>query len=245
MVLILRIILMVVLGIIICLAGIIFCLFSPRDPKNVSRFSNIFALVMAPIFGIKVIIRPFPELKPDGNYVYIANHQNNYDILAAGKVVQPGTVTIGKKSLVWIPFFGPLYWITGNILLDRDNKSKAHDTLGQVVNAIKAKNLSVWMFPEGTRSRGRGLLPFKTGAFRTAIAAGVPVVPICISDTHKIKLNRWNNGHVLVEMLSPIDTANLGKEEARALMEKCYQMMSEKITELNKAAHQLNQKSHN
>ncbi len=38
------------------------------------------------------------------------------------------------------------------------------------------------MFPEGTRSRGRGLLPLKTGAFRTAIQANVPIVPICASN---------------------------------------------------------------
>lgn len=68
------------------------------------------------------------------------------------------------------------------------------------------------MFPEGTRSRGRGLLPFKTGAFHAAIAAGVPVIPVCVSTTsNKIKLNRLNNGLAIVEMLPPVDISHYGR----------------------------------
>ncbi len=68
-----------------------------------------------------------------------------------------------------MPLFGQLYWLTGNILIDRANRSKAKGTIDQVVNSIKESDVSVWMFPEGTRSRGRGLLPFKTGAFHAAM----------------------------------------------------------------------------
>ena len=67
----------------------------------------------------------------------------------------------------------------------------------ELARRINKDNLSIWMFPEGTRSRGRGLLPFKTGAFHAAIAAGVPIVPVVGSTTHnKIDLNRWDNGKV-------------------------------------------------
>lgn len=240
MVFLFRAIIGTILAILICVFGVIFCLFNPRNPNNVARFAHIFGKVLTPLFGIKLIIRESDAVKNKGSHVYIANHQNDYDILVGGQIVQPGTVTIGKKSLVWIPFFGPLYWITGNILLDRDNKAKARDTLGQVVNEIQKKGLSVWMFPEGTRSRGRGLLPFKTGAFRTAIAAGVPIVPICVSDTNSIKLNRWNNGYRIVEMLEPISTEGMKKEDAKALMEHCYQLMSDKIKQLDEEANKLN-----
>ena len=78
-------------------------------------------------------------------------------------------------------FVGELYWLTGNILIDRANRSKAMDTISQVAEQIKKNKVSVWMFPEGTRSRGRGLLPFKTGAFHAAIAAQVPIVPIPVA----------------------------------------------------------------
>lgn len=108
--------------------------------------------------------------------------------------MQPPTVTVGKESGV-DPVPGQIYWLTGNLLIDRNNRAAAHSTIAEVVNSFSKRKISFWMFPEGTRSRGRGLLPFKTGAFHAALAAGVPIIPVCVSNTsNKINLNRWNNG---------------------------------------------------
>ncbi|GAD31810.1 1-acyl-sn-glycerol-3-phosphate acyltransferase [Photobacterium leiognathi lrivu.4.1] len=149
-------------------------------------------------------------------------------------MLRPRTVSLGKKSLVWLPFFGQLYWITGNILIDRENKSKARNTIQQVADAIHSRDLSVWVYPEGTRSKGRGLLPFKTGAFRMAIEAGVPIIPVVISTTHnKIDLNKWDNGTVIAEMLPPIQTTGLKATQARELAEQCHQLMADKIAQLD------------
>ena len=233
MLLIFRFIYVVVFSILVCIFGSIYCLFSPRNPKHVATFGHLFG-GLAPIFGLKVEKRTPPDAAHYGNCIYIANHQNNYDMVTASSVVMPGTVTVGKKSLVWIPFFGQLYWLTGNLLIDRNNRAKAHGTISQVVNQIKKKNLSIWMFPEGTRSRGRGLMPFKTGAFHAAISAGVPIVPICVSNTNgKVKLNRWSNGHVIVEMLPPVDTTGYTKDRLRELSEHCHKLMADKIAELD------------
>ncbi|MCX8639317.1 1-acylglycerol-3-phosphate O-acyltransferase [Gilliamella sp. B3172] len=240
MVFLFRLISVVILGVIICVLGIIFCLFNPRNPKNVARFAHLFSFFFKPILGVKVETRQYSNIQNMGSCVFIANHQNNYDMIVAADIVQPKTVTVGKKSLAWIPFFGQLYYLIGNILIDRNNKSKAHDTISQVVKEINNRGISIWMFPEGTRSQGRGLLPFKTGAFKAAIAAGVPIVPICVSDTNSIKLNRLNNGHVIVEMLDPIETKNLQKDDTRALMEQCYQLMSEKLSQINAQVQKLN-----
>jgi 1-acyl-sn-glycerol-3-phosphate acyltransferase len=91
------------------------------------------------------------------------------------------------------------------------------------------------MFPEGTRSRGRGLLPFKTGAFRTAIQAGVPIVPICASNQEgSIKLGRWNNGKIIVEILDPIYITENGERNARIIADHTHALMKEKISQLDK-----------
>jgi len=242
MLFILRLVIVFVIGSIICLLGTVYCLFNPRNPKNVSRFAHLLGVCLTPFFGIKIITREHSSMKRLGCCIFIANHQNNYDVLIASKIVQPKTVTVGKKSLVWSPFFGPLYYLSGNILLDRNNKLKARETIEFVVHEINEKKVSIWMFPEGTRSRGKGLLPFKTGAFRAAIEAGVPVVPICISNTNGICLNRWNNGYMIVEMLEPIETKGMSKDKVRELMEKCHQVMSVKIDELNHEAKLLEKK---
>ncbi|ACS87368.1 1-acylglycerol-3-phosphate O-acyltransferase [Musicola paradisiaca] len=244
MLLILRFLVVILFSIAVCVLGLVYCSFTPRDPRHVSRFGRLFAKLSV-VFGLKVHLRqPEGETYP-GCYIYIANHQNNYDMITAANVVLPGTVTVGKKSLVWIPFFGPLYWLTGNLLIDRENRAKAHGTIAQVVKHIKERHISVWMFPEGTRSRGRGLMPFKTGAFHAAISAGVPIVPICVSTTHgKIKLNRWNNGHAIVEMLPPIDTSAYGKDQVRELAIYCHEVMAAKIAELDEEVARLNAAQH-
>ncbi|ANI30119.1 acyl-phosphate glycerol 3-phosphate acyltransferase [Yersinia entomophaga] len=233
MLLILRSVLAVLYCLLVCVFGSIYCLFSPRNPRHVATFGHLFGR-MSRLFGITVEQRIPAEAAEYGNCIYIANHQNNYDMVTMSNVVQPGTVTVGKKSLLWIPLFGPLYWLTGNLLIDRENRAKAHGTIAQVVEQVKKRNISIWMFPEGTRSRGRGLLPFKTGAFHAAIAAGVPIVPICVSNTNgNINLNRWNNGLVIVEMLPPIDTSGYSKERVRELAEHCRNLMATKIEQLD------------
>lgn len=228
-----RAIIVIIYTILVCVFGGIYCLFSPRDPKHVMVFGHMFGR-LSTLFGIKIINRVPEKAKKYGPSIYIGNHQNNYDMVTMSNGVQPRTVTVGKKSLVLIPFFGFLYWITGNILIDRSNRSKAHNTISQVAEQIKKHQISIWMFPEGTRSRGRGLLPFKTGAFHAAIAAGVPIVPVCVSTTQgRIKLNRWNNGHVIVEMLEPIETKKYSKEQVRELAEYCHDLMEAKIKQLD------------
>lgn len=189
---------------------------------------------MSTVFGVKVELRKPQGAENYGNAIYIANHQNNYDMITAAKIVQPTTVTVGKKSLLWVPFFGLLYWLAGNLLIDRDNRAKAHGTIGKLVDQFNKKRISFWMFPEGTRSRGRGLLPFKTGAFHAAVAAGVPVIPIVVSNTHgKINLNRLKNGLVIVEMLPPVDVKQFEATSVRKLATHCSELMAAKLEELN------------
>lgn len=233
MLLILRTIFVVIYAALVCIFGCVWCLFSPRNPRHVATFGHLLGR-LSWVFGLRVDLRKPAGADDVGNAIYIANHQNNYDMVTAAKIVQPSTVTVGKKSLLWVPFFGPLYWLAGNLLIDRDNRTKAHGTIGQLVDQFKRKRISFWMFPEGTRSRGRGLLPFKTGAFHAAVAAGVPIVPIVVSNTHgKINLNRLKNGLVIVEMLPPVDTSGYTPQTVRKLATHCRELMQEKLEALN------------
>lgn len=225
----------------VAIFGSLWSLLRPRNPKNCYRIANILAK-SARFMGIHLVVRLPENAKNIGPAVHIANHQNNYDMVTLTAAVLPNVVSIGKKSLIWIPFFGPLYWLTGNILLDRDNRGRAVNTINTVADKIKQGHLSVMMFPEGTRSRGRGLMKFKTGAFHTAIQAGVPIVPTVVSDTHdQVKWNRWHNGEVIVEMLEPIDTTGYTKDNVRELMALCQQRMEDKYQELSAEAQRYGQ----
>ncbi|WP_406664102.1 1-acylglycerol-3-phosphate O-acyltransferase [Gallaecimonas sp. GXIMD1310] len=226
----LRVTLLLLIVMLVGVFGSLYCLLRPFHPNHVYRFAHLFG-GLAPLLGAKVKIEGEENL-PAGPVVFIGNHQSTWDLFTASNAVRPRTVTIGKKSLKWIPFFGLLYWLSGNILIDRNNKSRAKGTIDETARRIREDNLSVWLFPEGTRSYGRGLLPFKTGAFYTAIAAGVPIVPIVVSNLDDKRLNRWHNGTVTLRYLPPVSTEGLDRSQARALSERCHQMMAQTLKEI-------------
>lgn len=130
-----RLIITVIYSILVCVFGSIYCLFSPRNPKHVATFGHMFGR-LAPLFGLKVECRKPTDAESYGNVIYIANHQNNYDMVTASNIVQPPTVTVGKRACCG-SFFGQLYWLTGNLLIDRNNRTKAHGTIAEVVNHFK------------------------------------------------------------------------------------------------------------
>mgnify|MGYP000730028460 FL=1 len=214
-----------------CIFGLLLSLVRPFHPNNVHIIAGWFGS-MAKMIGVKLVLTRHQDAENIGPAVYVANHQNSYDLFTVPAMVPKNCVSLGKKSLKWIPFFGQLYWLSGNILIDRANRSKAAGTISKAAEKIKKNGLSIWVFAEGTRSYGRGLLPFKTGAFHTAMSADVPVVPVCMNTTHKtIKLNRWDNGTIYIEMLAPI---SLDKSiSAREHAQNVHTVMAAKINELD------------
>jgi len=226
-----RIFIMLLFILLSCIFGLLLSIVRPFHPNNVHIIASWFGSV-AKMLGVKVVRKYHPDSVNLGPAVYVANHQNSYDLFTIPAMVPKNCVSVGKKSLKWVPFFGQLYWLSGNILIDRTNRSKAAGTISKAAEKIKKNGLSVWMFAEGTRSYGRGLLPLKTGAFHTALSAQVPIVPVCMSTTHKtIKLNRWDNGTIYIEMLAPI---SLDKNiSAREHAKSVHSIMAAKITELD------------
>ncbi len=232
-----RIILVTIALFVISIISIVMCMLRPKNRDN-AHYTALSMGKLAAIFGVKVEIRKPQQQGELCPVVYVANHQNSYDIFTISASLPRRTVTVGKKSLRWIPFFGQMYWFTGNVLIDRNNRSKAHNTIATTAQKMRDNNISVWLFPEGTRSYGRGLLPFKTGAFHTAKQADVPIVPICVSNTHDlIKLNRWNNGKMIIEFLPPVHINQQDSNSSiRHIANNTHELMLAKITELSAEA---------
>lgn len=228
---ILRIFSIIIAFIVINIVILAVCIARPFHRNNVYFAGQLYSYI-SKLLGVKILMECDPAVKKNVPYVFIANHQNSYDIVTICKAALPGVVTIGKKSLKWVPIFGQIYLLSGNIMIDRGNTNKAKNTLSRAAKRIKQKALSVWMFPEGTRSYGRGLLPFKTGAFRLALETEEPIVMVCASDTHnKIKLNRWNNGTIHIRLFAPekIDDSKSPREWSLYFHDK----MTAEIAKLN------------
>lgn len=117
---------------------------------------------------------------PEGSCIFMSNHQSNFDILSLIAKLPRRIYWIAKKELFDIPVFGTSMRRAGYIPLDRSNGRNALKSMELAAKIIR-NGKDVVMFPEGTRSPDRALLPFKRGGFMLAVRAGVPVVPVTIN----------------------------------------------------------------
>ena len=91
---------------------------------------------------------------------------------------------MAKRELFRVPFLGWHLWTSGNFAIDRGDARKTAKSLRKVVDGMRGgKSLAV--FPEGTRTPDGRLQELKPGAFKIAIRAGAPIVPVTIRGSFK------------------------------------------------------------
>lgn len=233
----LRLLLLVAYFVLASLLGLLVSVFRPFNPDNSRLAARIYALPALRIMGVQVDPDIGEVLNHKRPAVIVANHLSNYDLFVFGLAVPERTVTLGKKSLKWIPFFGQLYWLAGNVLIDRGNAVQAKKAMLTTTDTLQHKDMSIWVFAEGTRGHGKGLAPFKKGAFQMAINAGVPIVPLCANNyIRALDLNRWHSGRIAMRALPPISTVGMTHEDIPALMATCHAQMSSCVDELDRQA---------
>ncbi len=193
----------------------------PYNPKNSSLFLKTFGLFTLRPMGFKYTEYDKHNMTNSRPSILVGNHQHNLDVLVASKAFSDHVVVLGKKEILYIPFLGLCFYLGGNIFVDRKNKKRSRKSLDHVKKKLKDKNLSVVIFPEGTRNPEKGLLPFKKGAFHTAIQTQLPIVPFVVSQyAQDMNLNKLNSGHIEVKFLEPIPTEGLTMANMTELMEK-------------------------
>ena len=186
--------------------------------------------VIARIVGAKVINPDAEKLNNSTPAIFVTNHSSALDVFISMGLCPYGGCGVGKKEILKIPFFGQAYWLAGHLLIDRKNNTKAIASMKKLSNFVKTKDLSIWIWPEGTRSKDGKLIPFKKGFVHLALATGLPIVPVVLHGAHKIwpaKTMQFYPGEVRVEVLDPIQTNTWSKrtidkhvEEVKGLMAK-------------------------
>ncbi|MGB5625992.1 MAG: HAD-IB family hydrolase [Woeseiaceae bacterium] len=114
--------------------------------------------------------------------VFIFNHQSATDALILSRLLRHDFTGVAKKEMKSNPLVGTVLGAVGTVFIDRSNKDKAIEALQPAVDSLK-NGTSFAIAPEGRRSLGYKLGPFKKGAFHIAMQAGVPVVPIVIANS--------------------------------------------------------------
>ncbi len=229
--------LLALLFLVASVVNLVIGLLRPFNPDNTRLCGRVYSVPALWLLGLRARLDVQGLSISGGPCVIVVNHQSNYDLFVLGSAVPPRTVTMGKKSLKWIPLFGQLYWLAGNVLINRGNAAQAKQSMLETTDTLQHRDTSIWVFPEGTRNMGRGLLPFKKGAFQMAITAGVPIVPLCCSNYKAhMALNRWHSGTVLMHALPPIPTQGLTLEDIPGLMNRCHAQMLACIHDLDRQA---------
>jgi 1-acyl-sn-glycerol-3-phosphate acyltransferase len=165
---------------------------------------------------------------PRRPYVVVSNHESFVDILLISHL--PWEMKwLSKAELFRLPVMGWLMHIAGDVPVKRGFGPSAVEAMTKC-REILARKVSVMIFPEGTRSPTNDLLPFKDGAFRLAIDAGVPILPLALHGTSTaLRKHDWRIGPstAVVEVLTPVETTGLTPADVPALKERVRSMIVE------------------
>ena len=163
---------------------------------------------------------------------YIANHLSWIDILAIAG--QSGTAFVAKEEIRSAPVIGWLATLNRTVFVKRENRLGVAEQINQLRDAL-AENWSVTVFPEGTTTDGRSLLPFKTPMMRVLEPPppGVLVQPVLLDygaageeigwigeergiDNARRILSRRGTFSMRVEFLEPFDPRDFPGRKAIA-----------------------------
>lgn len=170
---------------------------------------------------------------PRRPYVVVANHQSFVDILLISHL--PWEMKwLSKATFFKFPLVGWMMQMAGDIHLVRGDTKSIVKAMAECRDRLD-KRVSVMIFPEGTRSKDGEVKDFKDGAFRLAIEAGVPILPLVVNgaDTALVKGDwRFGVSHAEVRVLEPISTEGLTRDDVPVLRERTRDLIIANLNEM-------------
>lgn len=160
-----------------------------KKPKALAEFSQRFISFglkgVSLICCVKLEVKGLDQIDPDGTYLYIANHASIFDVILGYPVLPTQTGFLAKKELRKVPVLGMWLERCGGLFLDRKNPKQGLQVILTAIDQVKAGQ-SVFIFPEGTRTKDGNLNEFKAGSFKVATRTDCPIVPIAMTHTADI-----------------------------------------------------------
>jgi 1-acyl-sn-glycerol-3-phosphate acyltransferase len=176
-------------------------------------------------------------LQPEETYIFMSNHESWMDIPAIFGAVPSSLRMVSKASLMKIPVFGHAMHNAGFVAIDRSNRTLAVKQLEVAKKRLK-EGISIWIAPEGTRTRNGSIGPFKKGGFYLAKELKTSIVPVFIEgagsvmppDSMVIRTNQSITVHfcepILSKNLETMSTNELVEQVRAAIIEKQRQCLS-------------------
>ena len=192
--------------------------------------------------SLYVWVMPAWSLKIDGrrdtawrrHYVIVSNHQSQLDILVAFRLFIPFK-WVSKAEVFNVPLIGWNMWLNRYIRLKRGDKAGIARMFADCERALSQGN-SIFIFPEGTRSKTGDMRPFKPGAFVLAKKMNVPVLPVVISGTHaalpKHSLNFHGRQMLRLRVLDPVPVETVARLTVDELTDHVHHLIADELRQM-------------
>ena len=169
--------------------------------------------------GGEISVRGLHHIPEDQSYCIIANHQGGFDIPLLVGYMPKSVGFIAKRELRYVPLLSTWMKAVNCIFIDRSNRRAAAASIDQAVEQIK-RGQPLVIFPEGTRSRGPEMNPFKSGSLKVPIRSRALIVPVTIDGSYLMK--EANGGllrpaTVSITIHPPVEAAAFKDEQTQEL----------------------------
>jgi putative phosphoserine phosphatase/1-acylglycerol-3-phosphate O-acyltransferase len=176
---------------------------------GVNFLTRLWPQTVLALSGVKLNVTGAEYLTAARPAVFLFNHRNNFDIFMVAALVKDNWTGVAKKELETNPLVGPLGKLMDAAFIDRADTAAAVAGLAPIEEAAR-KGLSIVVAPEGTRLDAQTVGPFKKGAFRIAMATGLPIIPIVIRNSDAVagrNSTTLHPGTVDIAVLPPVSVA--------------------------------------
>lgn len=185
-----------------------------------SRFiiANAFRICLF-ISGVKIQSKGKENIPAEEACLFVGNHNGFFDILTSYVTIGKVMGFVAKKEMLKVPFLNVWMYYINCLFLDRTNIRNGLKTILKGVDYIKS-GVSIFIFPEGTRSKDGKLQPFKEGSMKMAEKADCPIVPVAMTGTAALFENQFpriKRGTVTIEFGTPIHISELSKDDKKFL----------------------------
>ena len=178
------------------------------------------------LLRIRVHVSGIEKIPKDTKLLFVSNHRSNFDPIITWYALKKWEIAfVSKPENFKIPFFGRIIRKCCFMPIDRENPRNAIVTINRAAKLLKKQEVSIGVYPEGTRSKTCELLPFHNGVFKIAQKAAAPIVVLSITGTEKIaKAAPFRRSDVYLDVLEVFANIKETKTEligtvARRLME--------------------------
>ena len=203
------------------LMAVVYLVHPLADPQRriLHRMASIWGRgLLGCVVGYRVELSGLEHIPPMRPVIFMANHQSYMDVPALFSL--PGQLRwMADEGLFRIPVFGWAMRMAGYVPVHRGDAREGIRSLDRAKRLLE-QGLSIFIFPEGTRSHSGLFGRFQTGGFRLAVATGTPIVPVVVVGTRQLLprgtvIFRWRV-RVRICILAPI-TPSRDRKSTRAL----------------------------